>query len=42
MKKSHKIIYWVATSLLAIGMFQSAIFGIIRNSEWVALVNGLG
>src|ERR1051326_8541011 len=42
MKKSHKIIYWVATALLAIGMLQSGIFAEIRSKPWVDLVTALG
>ena len=42
MEKRNKIIYWVATSLLAIGMLQSGIFAIIKSKEWVDLVTGLG
>jgi len=42
MKKSSKIIYWIATSLLAIGMLQSGIFSIIHSKDWVDLVTVLG
>ena len=42
MKKSNKIIYWIATSLLAIGMLQSGIFAVLRTKQWVDLVTGLG
>lgn len=42
MTKRNKIIYWVATSLLAIGMLQSGVFAIIKSKEWVELVIGLG
>jgi uncharacterized membrane protein len=42
MTKRNKIIYWIATSLLAIGMFQSGIFAVLRTKEWVALVTALG
>ncbi|MFL5754267.1 MAG: DoxX family protein [Bacteroidia bacterium] len=42
MTKRDKIIYWIATSLLAIGMLQSGIFAVLRTKEWVDLVNGLG
>lgn len=42
MNKSNKIIYWIATSLLAIGMLQSGIFAILKSKEWVELVIGLG
>ena len=38
----NKIIYWVATGLLAIGMLQSGIFSIMRTKEWVDLATGLG
>lgn len=42
MTKTNKIIYWLATGLLAIGMLQSGIFSIIRTKEWVDLVTDLG
>ncbi len=42
MEKRNKIIYWVATSLLAIGMLQSGIFAMLKTKEWVNLVTGLG
>jgi len=42
MKKSTKIIYWIATSLLAIGMLQSGIFALLRTKQWVDLVTQLG
>lgn len=42
MEKRNKIIYWVATSLLAFGMLQSGIFAVLRTKEWVDLVTGLG
>jgi len=42
MKKNSKIIYWIATSLLAIGMLQSGIFSIIHSKDWVDLVTVLG
>ncbi len=42
MTKRNKIIYWVATSLLAIGMLQSGIFAVIKSKEWIDLVTGLG
>ena len=42
MEKRNKIIYWVATSLLAIGMLQSGIFAVLRTKQWVDLVTGLG
>lgn len=42
MKKSNKIIYWIATSLLAIGMLQSGIFSVIHSKDWVDLVTALG
>ena len=42
MEKRNKIIYWIATSLLAIGMLQSGIFAVLRTKEWVDLVTGLG
>lgn len=42
MEKRRKIIYWVATGLLALGMLQSGIFSVLRTKEWVDLVTGLG
>ena len=42
MTRTNKIIYWVATSLLAIGMLQSGVFAVLRTKEWVDLVTGLG
>lgn len=42
MTKTNKIIYWLATGLLAIGMLQSGIFSIMRTKEWLDLVTGLG
>jgi uncharacterized membrane protein len=42
MTKRNKIIYWIATSLLALGMLQSGIFAVLRTKEWVNLVTGLG
>jgi uncharacterized membrane protein len=42
MTKGKKIIYWIATGLLAIGMLQSGIFAVLRTKEWVDLVTGLG
>lgn len=42
MEKRNKIIYWIATSLLAIGMLQSGVFAILRTKQWVDLVTGLG
>ncbi|MET0637364.1 MAG: DoxX family protein [Chitinophagaceae bacterium] len=42
MTKRNKIIYWVATGLLAIGMLQSGIFALLRSKDWVDLVTDLG
>ena len=42
MTKRNKIIYWVATILLAFGMLQSGIFAVLRTKDWVDLVTGLG
>jgi uncharacterized membrane protein YphA (DoxX/SURF4 family) len=42
MKKRNKIIYWVATALLAIGMLQSGIFAVLKTKQWVDLVVSLG
>jgi uncharacterized membrane protein YphA (DoxX/SURF4 family) len=42
MAKRNKIIYWVATALLAFGMLQSGIFAILKSKEWVDLITGLG
>ncbi len=42
MTKRNKIIYWIATSLLSLGMLQSGIFAVLKTKEWVNLVTGLG
>ncbi len=42
MTKRNKIIYWIATGLLAFGMLQSGIFAVLRTKQWVDLVVGLG
>jgi DoxX-like family len=42
MEKRNKIIYWVATALLAIGMLQSGIFAVLRTKQWVDLITPLG
>ena len=42
MAKRNKIIYWVATALLAIGMFQSGVFAVLRTKQWIDLVTSLG
>ena len=42
MERAQKIIYWVATTLLAIGMLQSGIFAVIQSKQWVDLVTHLG
>src|SRR5580692_8768487 len=42
MEKRNKIIYWIATGLLAFGMLQSGIFAVIRAKQWVDLVVNLG
>ncbi|TAL60170.1 MAG: DoxX family protein [Bacteroidetes bacterium] len=42
MTKRNKIIYWVATSLLAFGMLQSGIFAVLRTKQWIDLVTSLG
>ena len=42
MEKTNKVIYWVATALLAIGMLQSGIFAVLKTKQWVDLVTGLG
>ena len=42
MKRSNKIIYWVATILLAVGMLQSGIFALLRTKQWIDLVTNLG
>jgi len=42
MTKRNKIIYWIATALLALGMLQSGIFALLRTKQWVDLVTGLG
>jgi uncharacterized membrane protein len=40
--KGKLIIYWIATALLAIGMFQSGIFAVLRNEQWVKIITDLG
>jgi uncharacterized membrane protein len=42
MEKRNKIIYWIATGLLAIGMLQSGIFAVLRTKQWIDLVVPLG
>jgi uncharacterized membrane protein len=42
MEKRNKIIYWVATALLAVGMLQSGIFAVLRTKQWIDLVTALG
>lgn len=42
MEKRDKIMYWVATALLAIGMLQSGIFAILRAKPWVDIMTTLG
>lgn len=42
MRKQDKLIYWVSTGLLALGMLQSGIFSVLRTKEWVDMVIGLG
>ena len=41
-KKSTKIIYWVATIWLALGMFSTGIVQLIKMEEEVAVITGLG
>jgi len=41
-KKWKVIVYWVATSLLAIGMLQSGIFAVLKTKIWVDLITSLG
>src|ERR1700722_18560447 len=40
--RTGKIIYWIATALLAFGMLQSGIFAVIRNDQWVKIITDLG
>jgi hypothetical protein len=40
--KSTKIIYWVATIWLALGMFSTGIVQFIKMKEEVAVITGLG
>jgi uncharacterized membrane protein len=40
--KGKLITYWIATSLLSIGMLQSGIFAVLRTDQWVKLVTALG
>ncbi len=42
MEKRNKIIYWVATGLLAFGMLQSGILAVLGVKAWIDLVTGLG
>lgn len=42
MEKRNKIIYWIATGLLAFGMLQSGIFAVLRSKQWVDLITPLG
>ncbi len=42
MEKRNKIIYWIATALLSIGMLQSGWFAVLRTDQWVKLVTALG
>lgn len=42
MEKRNKIIYWIATSLLAFGMLSSGIFQLIRSKEMVDMLTQLG
>jgi uncharacterized membrane protein len=42
MTKRNKIIYWVATGLLSLGMLQSGIFALMRNDEWLGIITNLG
>ena len=42
MEKRNKIIYWIATALLAIGMLQSGIFALIRSQQWIDIITPLG
>jgi len=42
MEKRNKIIYWIFTALLAIGMLQSGIFAELRTKQWIDLVTALG
>jgi uncharacterized membrane protein len=42
MAKRNKIIYWIATALLAFGMLQSGIFAVLRTKQWVDIITPLG
>src|SRR6204780_362809 len=42
MSKGKLITYWIATSLLAIGMLQSGIFAVLKTEIWVKLITDLG
>lgn len=42
MEKRNRIIYWIATGLLALGMLQSGIFAVLRTKPWVELITALG
>lgn len=42
MKKSHKIIYWIATVWLSLGMVSTGIVQLIHMPEEVTKMSGLG
>lgn len=42
MTKRNKIIYWIATGLLALGMLQSGILAELRTKDWIDLITPLG
>jgi uncharacterized membrane protein YphA (DoxX/SURF4 family) len=42
MTKRNKIIYWIATLWLALGMISTGVVQLMRIPEEIALMNGLG
>jgi hypothetical protein len=42
MTKRNKIIYWIATLWLALGMISTGMMQLIKTKEEIALMNGLG
>ncbi len=42
MKKSHKIIYWISTVWLSLGMFSTGLTQLLKQKESVGVVVNLG
>lgn len=42
MKKSHKIIYWIATGWLSLGMLSTGIVQLLQIEEEIQLMDNLG